>query len=239
MKNVKILIADEDQTTAALRSHLVSKGYDIVWAKNGQAAIDAFSTQLFDFCILEMSLPNKDGLAVLKELRAINKNIPILFLTSRSSEKDHITAFKAGCDDFVQKPYSMEELVLRIKAILKRVHSSTRRQTKQINVYNIGIIKFNVIRQTLSLDNKVVYRLTTKETSLLSLLCEYKNRLLERNEALVRIWGDEGYFNARSMDVYITKIRRFLTMDPNVRILNVHGIGFKLVTDNETEQKES
>lgn len=237
MKNVKILIADEDQTTNVLRSQLVSKGYDVVWVQNGQAAMDAFSSQLFDFCIFEMTLPIKDGISLVKEIRSKNKYIPILFLTTRSIEKDRIAAFKAGCDDYVQKPYSMDELLLRIKAILKRIHLSTRRQPKQINVHNIGDIKFNVIRQTLSVDNKVIYRLTTKETSLLALLCEYKNRLLERSEALVRIWGDDGYFNARSMDVYITKLRRFLTMDPNVHLLNVHGIGFKLVIDVDADNE--
>lgn len=238
MKNVKILIADEDQSTIALRSQLVAKGYDVVWVQNGQSAIDAFSSQIFDFCIFEMTLPIKDGITIVKEIRSKNKYIPILFLSARVSEKDRISAFKAGCDDFVRKPYSMDEVLLRIKAILKRIHLSTRRQPKQVSVHNIGTLKFNVIRQTLSVENKVIYKLTTKETSLLSLLCEYKNRLLERSEALVRIWGDDGYFNARSMDVYITKLRRFLSIDPNVHLLNVHGIGFKLVTDTENEQED-
>lgn len=230
MKNLKVLIADEDQNTPILRSQLVAKGFDVVWVQNGQDAIDAFNNHSFDFCILELSLPVKDGIAVAKEIKSKNRFTPILFLTLKSQERDKITAFKAGCDDYVTKPYSEEELLLRINAILKRVNSSVRHQPKQQNVYTIGTLKFNSNRQILSLDNKVLFKLTTKETRLLELLCEYKNRLLERSEALVRIWGDDGYFNARSMDVYITKLRRFLAADPEVQLLNIHGVGFKLVT---------
>lgn len=233
MKNAKILIADEDQNTAALRSQLVTKGYDVVWMKDGQTASEAFANTHFDFCILEMALPVKDGIALAKEFKSKNKHVPILFLTAKSQEKDKITAFKAGCDDYVIKPFYMEELLFRINAILKRVNTSIRRQPKQQILYNIGTLRFNTNRQTLALDNKVLYKLTTKETRLLELLCEYKNRLLERSEALVRIWGDDGYFNARSMDVYVTKLRRFLKTDPSIRLINVHGVGFKLVTEDE------
>lgn len=241
MKNIKILIADEDQTIPALRSYLVSKGFDVVWVQNGQIAMEAFTSQLFDFCIFDFSLPLKDGVTLTKEIRNKNKYIPILLLASKTQEKDRINAFKVGCDDLVLKPYNMEELLLRIKAILKRIHLSSSRRPKQVTVHTIGNVKFNTVRQTLSVDSKTMYKLTTKETALLSLLCEYKNRMLERSEALVRIWGDDGYFNARSMDVYITKLRRFLKIDPNVHLINVHGIGFKLVsnnseTDDETEE---
>lgn len=237
MKNIKILIADEDQTTPALRSYLVSKGFDVVWVQNGQIAMEAFTSQIFDFCIFDISLPLKDGFTLTKDIRNKNKYIPILLLASKAQEKDRITAFKVGCDDLVLKPFNMEELLLRIKAILRRIHLSSRRQPKQVSIHTIGNIKFNVVRQTLSMDNKTMYKLTTKETALLSLLCEYKNRLLERSEALVRIWGDDGYFNARSMDVYITKLRRFLKIDPTVHLINVHGIGFKLVSNNNSEKE--
>lgn len=235
MKNVKILIADEDQNTVALRSQLVSKSYDVIWVQDGLAASEAIERQDFDFFILEMTLMGKDGITLAKEIRGKNKHVPILFLSAQSQEKDIITAFKAGCDDYVQKPYSIEELLYRIGAILKRVNSSSRRPPKQPPVYIVGSMKFNVMRQTLTTEDKVVHKLTTKETALLALLCEYKNRLLERSEALFRIWGDDGYFNARSMDVYITKLRRFLKNDPSVNLINIHGVGFKLVDSEDNK----
>jgi DNA-binding response OmpR family regulator len=171
-------------------------------------------------------MPLKDGFQLAKEIRVINKDIPIIFLTAKSLKEDVLLGFKLGADDYLTKPFSMEELLFRIEAILRRTKAESK-LTGQ-TVYKLGKYTFDFQKQTLSSDN-VSYKLTTKESELLKMLCDNMNDILERNYALKNIWVDDSYFNARSMDVYITKLRKYLKDEPSVEILNVHGKGFKLI----------
>lgn len=172
-------------------------------------------------------MPEMDGLTLAKEIRKINPNIPIIFLTAKNQKEDIITGFITGADDYITKPFSMEELLYRIEAILRRISEPV--PAKNEEEYTIGEYNFNTLNQMLSHHDHTI-KLTTKESELLQLLCRHKNEILERNYALKTIWIDDNYFNARSMDVYITKLRKYLKKDPSVKILNVHGKGYKLLT---------
>jgi len=172
-------------------------------------------------------MPVKDGFTVAREIRAVNTKIPILFLTAKTLQEDKLKGFEAGADDYITKPFSMEELLLRMQAILRRTEDPVK-NTEQENIFNIGQYVFDFNRQLLTFRGKEL-KLTSKEASLLSLLCTNANQVLERSVALNKIWQDDSYFNARSMDVYIVKLRKYLKEDPSVELINVHGIGFKLV----------
>ena len=171
-------------------------------------------------------MPEMDGLTLAKEVRKISQNIPIIFLTAKNQKEDIIEGFITGADDYITKPFSMEELIYRIEAILRRV-TETVVQKKE-DKYSIGGYSFDTLQQLLTFNDHTI-KLTTKESELLELLCRHKNEILERNFALKAIWIDDNYFNARSMDVYITKLRKYLKKDPSVKILNVHGKGYKLL----------
>jgi DNA-binding response OmpR family regulator len=172
-------------------------------------------------------MPEMDGLTLAKEIRKINPGIPIIFLTAKNQKEDVIEGFITGADDYITKPFSMEELLYRIEAILRRASEPVVHKKEEH--YVIGEYSFDTLKQLLSYRNQPV-KLTTKESELLELLCRHKNEILERNFALKAIWIDDNYFNARSMDVYITKLRKYLKKDPSVKILNVHGKGYKLLT---------
>ena len=176
-------------------------------------------------------MPKKDGFTLAKEIRAINTEIPIIFLTAKNLKEDIIEGFKIGGDDYLTKPFSMEELLFRIEAILRRVKS---KKMKDKTYYTLGKFTFDSQKQILSLDGKQT-KLTTKESELLSLLCANMNDILERNYALKTIWIDDNYFNARSMDVYITKLRKLLREDAGVQIINIHGKGYKLIVPNQAQ----
>ena len=170
-------------------------------------------------------MPKKDGFQLAQEIRMVNTDVPIIFLTAREGKDDKLEGFKLGADDYITKPFSMEELVLRIEAILRRVKG---KKGKDVTVYRIGKFTFDTQRQVLFTDDSSD-NLTTKESELLSLLCSHMNEILERNFALKTIWIDDNYFNARSMDVYITKLRKKLKDDENIQIINIHGKGYKLI----------
>ena len=170
-------------------------------------------------------MPKKDGFTLAQEIRTFNAEVPIIFLTAKSLKEDILEGFKIGADDYITKPFSMEELVLRIEAILRRVKG---KKGKEVTMYKIGRFTFDTQKQVLMIDDKVT-KLTTKESELLSLLCAHVNMILERNYALKTIWIDDNYFNARSMDVYITKLRKHLKDDPSIEIINIHGKGYKLI----------
>ncbi|HIE15966.1 MAG TPA: response regulator transcription factor, partial [Bacteroidales bacterium] len=187
-----------------------------------------FLTNPYDICVFDIMMPLKDGFTLAKEVREINSHIPIIFLTAKSLKEDVLEGLRIGADDYITKPFSMEELLLRIQAVLKRTTSyQTNSEPKAI--YNLGRFRFDSVKQLLSLDNGTQKKLTTKESQLLKMLCEQKNKTLERNVALKSIWEEDSYFNARSMDVYITKLRKLLKDDPNIQIINIHGKGFKLI----------
>lgn len=226
MVKIKILLAEDDENLGSLlREYLIAKSYDCDWFVNGEKAYKNFIKNHYDLCILDIMMPVKDGYTLAKEIRMTNTDIPIIFLTAKSLKEDIIEGFKVGADDYITKPFSMEELLFRIEAIIRR---SKKELISTQSHYKIGNYIFDYDKQVLILDSQE-QKLTTKESELLRLLCNNKNSVLERNFALKTIWIDDNYFNARSMDVYIAKLRKYLKDDPAIQILNIHGKGFKLI----------
>ncbi len=229
MEKTKVLLVEDDPNLGSLlKEYLEAKGYSTVLATNGKQGYDVFSKDKFGICILDVMMPIKDGFTLAKEIRAIDANIPIMFLTAKSMKEDAIEGFTVGADDYMTKPFSMEELLLRIKAILRRTENKTVKNSDQ-EEFKIGKYKFDYKHQVLDLKG-VQHKLTTKEAELLKLLCLHANDVLDRNFALKSIWNDDNYFNGRSMDVYIAKLRKYLKEDTSVELINVHGKGFKLLT---------
>ena len=227
---IHVLLAEDDRNLGnLLKNYLDAKGYHTTLCLNGQEATDTFANQEIDFCILDIMMPVKDGFAVAKEIRIRDKKTPILFLTAKSMQEDKLKGFELGGDDYLTKPFSMEELLLRMQAILRRLDDNPKPPQEEV-VFTIGSYTFDVHRQTLTI-GKHEQKLTSKETGLLRLLCLHVNDVLKRSEALTEIWNNDSYFNARSMDVYIVKLRKYLKQDPTVGLINVHGVGFKLVTN--------
>jgi DNA-binding response OmpR family regulator len=226
-EKVSILLAEDDRNLGnLLREYFEAKGYNTRLAVNGKEAYDLFSKEKFDLCLLDVMMPVKDGLTLAREIRSSDKNVPIVFLTAKSMKEDTIEGFSVGADDYITKPFSMEELLMRITAILRRVKSQSLKQSEQ-NEFKIGKYKFNYTDRTLEIKGKTE-ELTTKEADLLKLLCINSNDIVDRNFALRSVWQNDSYFSARSMDVYISKLRKYLAEDPKVEILNIHGRGFKL-----------
>ncbi|TFH39013.1 MAG: response regulator transcription factor [Bacteroidia bacterium] len=223
---VKILLAEDDNNLGSLlRDYLKVKNYSASLYPDGEKAWDAFRNEHFDLCLLDVMMPKTDGLTLARRIRERNSEIPIIFLTAKNLEKDVIEGFIAGADDYITKPFSMDELLYRIEAILRRTIGTG---TETIDCYHVGRYNFYPLTQILE-DGDNQQKLTTKESELLKMLCSHKNEVLERNFALRSIWIDDNYFNARSMDVYITKLRKYLKDDSSVSILNVHGKGYKLL----------
>ena len=230
MKEIRtrVLLAEDDENLGSLlQEYLQAKNYETDWVTNGDKAFRYFEQYHYDLCIFDVMMPIKDGFSLASDVRLLNSTIPIIFLTAKSMKDDVLEGFSRGADDYITKPFSMEELLFRIEAILRRTQG---KQGSDKQVWQVGKFSFDVIKQELSLDGEV-QKLTTKESDLLKLLCNNMNQILERNFALKAIWIDDNYFNARSMDVYITKLRKYLKKDPAVQIINVHGKGYKLVVD--------
>ena len=226
-EKVKILLCEDDENLGMLlREYLQTRGYDADLQPDGEAGYKAFTRGKYDMCVFDVMMPKKDGFALAAEIRTINADVPIIFLTAKSMKEDILQGFKLGADDYLSKPFSMEELLSRIESILRRVRG---KKVKDIVIFNIGAFTFDAQKQTLAFDGETK-KLTTKESELLRLLAANANNILERNYALKSIWEDDNYFNARSMDVYITKLRKLLKDDPNVAIINIHGKGYKLIT---------
>ncbi len=224
-KEYKLLLAEDDENLGMLlREYLEAKGYETDLFPDGEEAYKAFTSGSYDLCVLDVMMPKKDGFTLAKDIRLINTEIPIIFLTAKSMKEDVFQGFKIGADDYITKPFSMEELLFRLEAIIRRTKGSSAIQ----DVYQLGKYKFDTQKQQL-IDGEEVVKLTTKESELLKLLCNNANKVLERNFALKTIWVDDNYFNARSMDVYITKLRKHLKDETSVEIINVHGKGYKLV----------
>jgi DNA-binding response OmpR family regulator len=224
-KEYKILLTEDDENLGMLlREYLEAKGYETDLVPDGEQGYDAFMNKKYDVCIFDVMMPKKDGFTLAKEIRMVNTDVPIIFLTAKSMKEDIFQGFKIGADDYIAKPFTMEELLFRIEAILRRTKGGLANQ----EVFQLGKYKFDTQKQQL-IDGDKVVKLTTKESELLKLLCNNANKVLERNFALKTIWVDDNYFNARSMDVYITKLRKHLKDEPSVEIINVHGKGYKLV----------
>lgn len=228
MNNIRILLAEDDNNLGVLlRNYLSAKKYQTELYIDGKQALNAFPKGSFNLCILDIMMPEMDGLSLAREIRLTNPDMPIIFLTAKNQKEDIIEGFRSGADDYITKPFSMEELLYRIEAILRR--TTTSGVNKKEDSYTIGDYSFDSLEQMLVHKDQTI-KLTTKESELLELLCRHGNEILERNYALKTIWIDDNYFNARSMDVYITRLRKYLRKDPSVRILNVHGRGYKLIS---------
>jgi two-component system, OmpR family, response regulator len=229
VKTRLLLAEDDDSLGLLLKDFLQAKGYEVDWCTNGKIAFDSFSKNTFDLCIFDVMMPEKDGLALAREVRMLNKNIPIMFLTAKSMKEDIIEGFNRGADDYITKPFNTEELLVRIQALLRR----SKPREDGTDEFQIGDYSFNFKNQIL--DYKGSHeKLTTKEADLLKLLCLNANDVLDRNFALKAIWHNDSYFNSRSMDVYVTKLRKYLKEDPKVQIINIHGKGFKLYVEKGT-----
>lgn len=227
---MKILLCEDDENLGMLlREYLQAKGYDTTLCPDGEAGYKAFTQEKFDLCVLDVMMPKKDGFSLARDIRASNEEMPIIFLTAKTLKEDILEGFRIGADDYLTKPFSMEELTFRIEAILRRVRGKKNRDRVH---YKIGSFMFDTQKQILSRGDTQT-KLTTKESELLTLLCAHANEILQRDYALKAIWIDDNYFNARSMDVYITKLRKHLKADENVEIINIHGKGYKLITPEE------
>jgi DNA-binding response OmpR family regulator len=239
MSTTKVLLVEDDPNLGQiLREYLDLKGYRTDLARDGEQAFRIFQQNqdhedAYDLCLLDVMLPKKDGFSLAKDIRMVNKSVPIIFLTAKSMKEDTLEGFRVGADDYMTKPFSMEELLMRIRAILRRSQPSADAAAKENSRFRIGDFNFDADQQLLQREEagRVAeqHKLTSKEAELLRLLSINKNQTLERSLALKMIWHDDTYFNARSMDVYITKLRKYFKNDPGVEIINVHGTGFRLM----------
>jgi len=227
-EKIKILLAEDDRNLGTiLRTYLEAKGYAPRLCVNGLEALEVFSKEAFDFCVVDVMMPVKDGFTLAKDIRKVDNQIPILFLTAKSLEEDKLKGFQAGGDDYLTKPFSMDELLARIEAILRRSAKVTDGKTDK-GIFSLGNFIFDYNHQNLHINGND-QKLTSKEAELLKILCEHVNQVVERSFALNRIWQNDSYFNARSMDVYIAKLRKYLKDDSKIEIVNIHGNGFRLV----------
>lgn len=218
------LVEDDLSFGAVLKSYLEINDFDVDWVDDGKNVMNQFGKSNFDICILDVMLPNVDGFTIASEIRKINTEIPILFLTAKNLREDVLKGYRIGADDYITKPFDTEVLIFKLKAILKRQSGI---QPKESDFYQIGSYLFDYKLRTIEHEG-LKQKLSPKETELLKMLCENQNELLPRETALKKIWGDDGYFTARSMDVYLTKLRKLFAEDPSVEIRNIHGSGFML-----------
>lgn len=229
-----LLCEDDENLGMLLREYLQAKDYNTELCSDGIQGLESFNTKKADLCVLDVMMPRMDGFTLAREIHKISPETPIIFLTAKTLKEDVLEGFKIGADDYITKPFSMEELTFRIEAVLRRVAGSKNRNK---NIYHIGRFEFDKLKQTLSYTDdagtSVVQKLTTKEGDLLALFCLHGNEVVQRDYALRTIWVEDNYFNARSMDVYISKLRKLLSPDPEVEIINIHSKGYKLVTPNE------
>ena len=224
---MKILLLEDDPNLGLiLQEHLTMNGFEVVLCVDGEEGTRQFGQDTFDLCLVDVMMPRKDGFTFVREIRQSDVDTPMIFLTARSLREDRITGFKAGCDDYITKPFSVEELLLRIKAVLRR--SGKGPADEMPTLFEFGDFVFDARIQELRRGEQE-RRLTARESELLQLLCHHLNQTLTRSTALKKIWGDDGYFSGRSMDVYISKLRKYLADDDRVEIIGVHGKGFRLI----------
>ncbi len=228
--NPSILLAEDDPNLGLLLAEfLKKKGYEVAWAHDGDQALDLFVKGHFDLCVFDVMMPKKDGFSLAKDIRATHLDVPIIFLTAKSMEEDTLQGFKVGADDYLTKPFSMDVLVARMEAVLRRTHSDKSLPALADEIA-LGDFLYYPAKLRLVFQGKE-QKFTPKENELMKLLCENLGRPVSRSYALKLIWGDDTYFNARSMDVYMTKLRKLLKEDPRVQLMNLHGEGFRLSVD--------
>lgn len=224
MSKIKILLAEDEASLGMIvKESLESRDFNVFLASNGEEAFTIYQNEKPDILVLDVMMPKKDGFTLAKEIRQENKRIPIIFLTAKSQTSDVLEGFQLGGNDYLKKPFSMEELIVRIKSLLNRIEFQTN-----LEAIEIGKYQFNFTKQTLSYNEKT-FQLTSREAELLFQLSEKKNELLDRTFILNKLWGNDDFFNARSMDVFISKLRKKLQYDPNIQIINVRGFGYKLI----------
>ncbi len=231
MENIKkriLLVEDDLNFGAVLKDYLMLNDFDVILAKNGMEGFEKFKKDNYDLCILDVMMPYKDGYTLAKEIREKNQDVPIIFLTAKSLKEDVLKGYKAGADDYLNKPFDSEVLLMKIRAIIQRKSSVTPSEPVQFE-FNVGKFHLNSKLRFLSINNQEPVKLSPKENELLKMLILHENDLMPRELALTKIWRDDNYFTSRSMDVYIAKLRKYLKLDPNVEILNIHGEGFRLV----------
>jgi len=223
---VKILLAEDDTNLGfVISDHLKSEGYHVTLCTDGSEALKRFNEETFHLCVFDVMMPRKDGFTLAREIRKVNSEVPILFLTAKSMTQDKVEGFKAGGDDYLTKPFSVEELQVRVKALLKRVNIST--EEKEETIFQIGTYTFDTVNFTLK-HPQFEKTLTKKEAQILKMLCKFQNQVVARDLVLNAVWGQDDYFVGRSLDVFITKLRKYLKEDEHLGIINIHGVGFKL-----------
>lgn len=229
MGSKKILLVEDDPNFGiVLKDYLALNDYNVTHAKDGIEGLIMFKNNDFDLCILDVMMPRKDGFSLAQDIRGTNKEIPIIFLTAKTMKEDVLKGYQVGADDYLNKPFDSEVLLLKIKAILQRKETESAQDSEQFE-FTIGKFSFNSKLRHLSIGNEEPQKLSPKESKLLRMLALYKNDLMPREMALTKIWRDDNYFTSRSMDVYIAKLRKYLKADEEVEILNIHGEGFRLV----------
>ena len=223
----KILLCEDDPNLGSvLKNYLELNDYDVILERDGRLGLAAFQREKFELCLLDVMMPHMDGFTLAEEIRDVDPDIPLFFLSAKTMKEDIIQGYKLGADDYITKPFDSEVLLLKIKAILKRNEELNKEQENK--EYNLASFHFNPKLRELSHDGKM-QTLSPKENELLKMLCEHLNDLLPREQALKKIWGSDTYFNGRSMDVYIAKLRKYLKDDTTIEIVNIHGNGFRLV----------
>lgn len=230
MDKTKILLVEDEVFLGQIvKESFETRGFEVKHFEDGEKGLEGFKTMNPDICVLDVMLPLMDGFGLAKEIKKINPNQPIIFLTAKSMTEDVIEGFSIGADDYVRKPFSMEELIMRVKAVLGRnIKINEDSKQEQISKYEIGQFNFFPIKQELH-HHSGIKKLTSRESELLRMLCENKNSLVERDVILKQLWGDDTFFNARSMDVFITKLRKYLKEDSEIELINVRGRGYKLI----------
>jgi len=223
-----LLCEDDTNLGMVLKNYLELNDYDVTLERDGKLGLAAFQREKYDICLLDVMMPNMDGFTLAEEIRDINPDVPLFFLSAKTMKDDIIQGYKLGADDYITKPFDSEVLLMKIKAILKRNEEMHR---EEVNAeFDMGKYHFNPRLRELTVDGKIQV-LSPKENELLKMMCEYKNDLLPREIALKKIWGSDTYFNGRSMDVYIAKLRKYLREDSTIEIVNIHGNGFRLVAE--------
>jgi DNA-binding response OmpR family regulator len=225
MKKAKVLLVEDDPSLGfVLKDNLGLRGYDISLCADGDAGWATFQSQPFDLCILDVMLPKQDGFSLGKNIRAVNNQVPILYLTAKAMQEDKMEGFKLGGDDYITKPFNMDELVMRMEVFLRRSEVTDTEE----KVFAMGGFQFDHENLRLAHANGVEKTLTIKESEVLKMLYQNRDRVLKREEILTKVWGDDDYFMGRSMDVFISKLRKYLKDDPSIEIVNYHGVGFRL-----------
>lgn len=233
--NQKILLVEDDRNFGdVLKSYLEMHDYEVILATDGEDGWHAFNRGEYDLCIFDVMMPKKDGFTLAREVREKNQDVPIIFLTAKTLKEDVVEGFKIGADDYISKPFNSEELLYRVQAILKRSGKKADLD-EDIKIFNFGKFSFNYPLRHLVYDSDEsnTEKLSPKEAHLLRLFCLYKNDVLPRSIALTKIWGEDNYFTARSMDVFVTKLRKYIKRDEDLEIVNIHGNGFRLIDRSE------